>query len=383
MVMNLVDIEFKNLNKSMLIANEKSILKVAADQKEEYWILDHFLIEKPMKWQLSFGVWAKDKIIGYAILSKQNSQFVHIHHFMLHKDYRGQGLGTCMIDEVIKRSKALNFNIITLKVHQNNRAAKIFYKKLGFELSKMDSIYNTMEYIVTKKVAIHQPNYFPWIGYFYKIYKADIFVFLDNVQFTKGGYINRVKILSAKGTRWLTIPVNVHLGDFINCVYPGKSNWASSHLDILFNTYRKTPFFKDIFPEIKRIFNSLKVGNLSLINTTLIKKLCQKLSIKCYFYNSSDIETCGVSDGRLVEIVSLLAPGGTYISGKGGANYQDQNKFISAGLKLEYLNFVQQEYNQGKYLGSKDFHSGMSVLDAVFHLGWEGTSDLIRCNIDK
>ena len=76
------------------------------------------------------------------------------------------------------------------------------------------------------KVAIHQPNYLPWMGYFHKMHHADVFIFLDDVQFTKGSHINRVKILSGKGPRWLTVPVvKVKLGQNIIDVRPSSNNW--------------------------------------------------------------------------------------------------------------------------------------------------------------
>src|SRR3546814_3690829 len=77
-------------------------------------------------------------------------------------------------------------------------------------------------------VAIHQPNYLPWLGYFHKIARADVFVFLDDVQFSKNGYTNRVRILGDGAARWLTIPAAVHLGDPIGAVRPARPDWCRS-----------------------------------------------------------------------------------------------------------------------------------------------------------
>jgi len=83
-------------------------------------------------------------------------------------------------------------------------------------------------------VSIHQPNYFPWLGYFYKIVNSDVFVFLDNVQFSKNSYINRVQIYGKdEKVRWLTVPVSVHLGQLIEEVHPSSIDWRSKHLDII------------------------------------------------------------------------------------------------------------------------------------------------------
>src|ERR1043165_5716491 len=91
-------------------------------------------------------------------------------------------------------------------------------------------------------VAIHQPNYFPWLGYFAKMARSDAFVFLDDVQYSKNSYINRVQI---KGKEWLTVPVSHHLGDPINRVQCADPRWRAKHLDKLRATYAKTAHFDE------------------------------------------------------------------------------------------------------------------------------------------
>jgi hypothetical protein len=227
------------------------------------------------------------------------------------------------------------------------------------------------------KVAIHQPNYLPWLGYFHKIALSDSFVFLDNVQFTKGGYTNRVQILSPKSPRWLTIPVTVHLGDPIDTVTPSSSFWSQSHLDSLYAAYHGAPAFKSVWQEVKDMILSTSGSNLAVLNIALIKALCARLHISSAFRCASELSLTAQADDRLVEIVSLMAPGGKYLSGKGGAKYQDPAKFALVGLSFEYLEFIHPEYPQGAHLGRSGFITGLSVLDAVFHLGWKKTARLI------
>ena len=82
-----------------------------------------------------------------------------------------------------------------------------------------------------KIVAIHQPNFLPWIGYFYKIVKSDIFVFLDNVQYTKNSFINRNKIKTSQGEMWLTVPVSFSFGQLIRKVRINNLvDWQKKHL---------------------------------------------------------------------------------------------------------------------------------------------------------
>jgi len=228
------------------------------------------------------------------------------------------------------------------------------------------------------KVAIHQPNYLPWLGYFHKIARADIFVFLDDVQYTKGGYTNRVRILSPNGPRWLTVPVRVHLGDSINHVLPSKEGWSRAHLDTLRGMYEGTPAFKEVWPDVCGLLKSVPVGDLAAVNEHLVCRLASLLGLSCLFRRSSEFELVSASDERLLEIVSLVAPGGTYLSGSGAAKYQDPDKFASAGLEFEYTGFQHPRYAQGAHLGVEGFEQGLSVLDAVFHLGWQGAAAMVR-----
>ncbi len=113
-------------------------------------------------------------------------------------------------------------------------------------------------------VAIHQPNYLPWLGYFAKMARADVFVFLDDVQFSKQSYINRVQILRDDGcSRWLTVPVHVSLGQAINEVRPAKAGWARAHLDTLRGAYKAAPAFKVVWPDIEAFFGRIPDADLA------------------------------------------------------------------------------------------------------------------------
>ncbi len=224
-------------------------------------------------------------------------------------------------------------------------------------------------------VAIHQPNYAPWLGYFHKMACAEVFVFLDDVQFSKGSYINRVQILGANGARWLTQPVSVTLGTPINEVTVAEASWTRAHLDTLRGAYRAANAFAAVWPELEAMYAKLPEGNLSTMNRSLIEALADRLGIAVGFSESSSIKTGNTSgDDRLVAIVEQLAPGGTYLSGKGGDKYQDPAKFAAAGIDLAYTQVQHGVYDQGR----SDFIPGLSVLDAIFHLGWGGASALIK-----
>ncbi len=223
-------------------------------------------------------------------------------------------------------------------------------------------------------VAIHQPNYAPWLGYFHKMARADIFVFLDDAQFSKGSYVNRVQIVGGDATRWLTQPVSVSLGTPISGVRIVRDDWKRAHLDTLRGAYSQAAALKDVWPELERIYESLPDDGLAHANEALVTALAGKLEIDTETVRSSQIDTEGLAgDDRLLAIVQQLAPAGTYLSGKGGGKYQDADKFASAGIMLQYADFEHPVYDQGR----GEFTQGLSVLDAVFHLGWAATARLV------
>ena len=96
-------------------------------------------------------------------------------------------------------------------------------------------------------VAIHQPQYLPWLGYFDKIRRADAFCFLDNVQYKKNDWQNRNRLKTAQGWQWLTVPVHYRYPQKISEVtINNAAKWKNKHLQALISNYSRAPFFKEI-----------------------------------------------------------------------------------------------------------------------------------------
>ncbi|MCG3697542.1 WbqC family protein [Aliarcobacter butzleri] len=215
-------------------------------------------------------------------------------------------------------------------------------------------------------VSIHQPNYIPWLGYFYKIAVSDIFVFLDNVQFTKGDFINRVKIYSPqKEYQWLTIPVNVSNETIINTIEINH-NWQQKHLKTIVQIYSKAKYFNDIFKDIEKIYLS-EYKFLSELNMALSKYIISKFHLNTKIFKSSDldIEKKLSSDSRLIEIVKRLN-GMKYLSGSGGFNYQSVQKFNNLNIDVLSYSINKKFTYETKY---KD-KIGLSILDFIFNEGF-------------
>lgn len=223
-------------------------------------------------------------------------------------------------------------------------------------------------------VAVHQPNYAPWLGYFHKLAHADHFVFLDDVQYSKNSYINRAQIDAGGRARWLTVPVSFAFGDPIAAVRFARADWRAAHLNTMKTFYAAAPAFRAVWPRLCDIYAGLPQDDLARSNAALIRALADELGLKPRYHLASALGFAGLrADARLARIVAALAPGGTYLSGRGGADYQSEATYAAAGIALRYADFRPAAYPQGR----ADFLAGLSTLDAVFRLGWSGTAALL------
>lgn len=217
-------------------------------------------------------------------------------------------------------------------------------------------------------VAIHQPNFIPWFGYFHKIKSCTDFVFLDDVTFSRNTMINRVKIKTREGGKtYITVPI-VHksLGSIDNIKIANSS--MKKILDVIEYNYKDTDCFDDIFPWIKDMV--LNWEYLRDMNIFIIKKICESLKIDVDFLYSSNLEYNDKlrRTDRLIGIVKSLN-GDTYLSGNGSGAYLERHKFNESGIKLTFQNLTYPIYPQ-KY---KDFVSGLSILDMLMNIGVEET----------
>lgn len=223
-------------------------------------------------------------------------------------------------------------------------------------------------------VAIHQPNYLPWLGYFAKMAQAGVLVLLDDVQFSKGSYTNRVQIARNGAPAWLTLPVRHDFGAAIRDVEIARSDWSRAHADTIKQAYRKAVCFKDVWPDVERWLEDAR-GRLADVNTFCIQNLAARLGLPTALETSSRLGVrADAPDERLARIVAELSPGGTYLSGGGGAKYQSEDVFARHGVKLAYSAYKPAPYPRS----GEPFIAGLSILDALFHNGWEATGRIVR-----
>lgn len=223
--------------------------------------------------------------------------------------------------------------------------------------------------------SIHQPNYFPWIGYFYKINSSDTFIFLDDVQYTKNSFINRSFIIENLKKTWLTVPVKSFSNSLIEEVKIADKEWKKKHLSKLKNSYKKTSYFMEIWPLIINIYDKINEYDIAQVNKKIICEISKTLTIQTEFLCSSDISIDKnlKGDDRLIALIKKIG-GKKYLSGHGGKKYQNEEKFLQNGIDLIYTSHVTIEYKQE----STSFFEGASILDILFNLGIKQTKALIR-----
>ena len=214
-----------------------------------------------------------------------------------------------------------------------------------------------------QKVAIVQSAYIPWKGLFDMINRVDTFVFLDSVQFTKRSWINRNRIKSPLGTRWLTVPVNGSTSMQINQVKISDKHWHKSHLASLRQSYSKSPFWDEVETILSEAFRE-EVTLISELNQILIKSISEFLGIETTFIDSSEIPHEGNKSERLISILQYL-DADSYLSGPAAKSYIG-NEFNEEGINLEwmeYSNYPEYEQPHG------DFRHDVTILDLIASCG--------------
>ncbi len=217
-----------------------------------------------------------------------------------------------------------------------------------------------------KIIAIHQPNYLPWLGYFYKIFQSDIFVFLDDAQYSNEGMHNYTYIKSAAGVFRLKYPVQQSLGDKINQVRPkNELGWKERHLKLIESNYHNARFFKDIFNDYSWLIMK-EYSDIVTLNTAFIEFFATRLGIKAEFILSSVFNINLIKTEKIIEICKVLE-GDIYYSGTGAKVYQKEEDFKSSGIELRYSVFKPFKYPQ---LG-QNFLSNVSSLDFFMNCGYD------------
>ena len=224
------------------------------------------------------------------------------------------------------------------------------------------------------RVVILQPSYLPWLGYFDQLYKSDVLVLFDDVQYDKHGWRNRNRIKTPHGPQWLTVPVLTHGQEKPTnreVLIDSRAPWGRKHLQALRLHYRKAPAFQEVFPHLEALLSQEWTRLLDL-NCAGLHVLGDLLGLKRDIRLSSELGVPGAKTERLVAVCKALGAD-AYLTGDAAKAYLDESRFVEAGIRLEYHGYRHPTYRQLH----GDSVPYLSVVDLLMNHGQESLDILV------
>jgi hypothetical protein len=219
--------------------------------------------------------------------------------------------------------------------------------------------------------AIHQPNFLPWLGYFYKIQTADVFIFLDSVPMSTGGasaITHRTRIRLGEKEHFLSLPMQKTGAKRIQDERIVPGNHLQKLKKTVAQSYAKAPYFKQTWPLLDSVLSYPSLS-LSDFNIHGIESVCSALGWSPRLLRSSDLVQSWSHIPQKSELLIALCQrvgADRYLAGGGGSrNYLDIDLFRAAGIEVVYSPFAHPIYRQF----GNTFIPGLSAMDALFHVG--------------
>lgn len=218
------------------------------------------------------------------------------------------------------------------------------------------------------KVAVLQSSYVPWKGYFDLLHEAELFVFYDDVQYTKNDWRNRNQIKTTEGRLWLTVPVGAHLQQRICDTVIRDRLWPVKHWKTIQQYYSRATYFERYRDFLAHVYLEREWNNLSALNQYLIITIARDfLGISTRFADSRDYPLSGHKGQRLLSLLEQLGTD-LYISGPSAHSYIDEADFAAHGVRVVYKDYTgYPEYRQFY----PPFEHHVSILDLLVHTGSE------------
>jgi hypothetical protein len=221
---------------------------------------------------------------------------------------------------------------------------------------------------MTGVVAIHQPNFFPWLGYFDKLRSCQVFVFLDGVAYPKSGsgmgsITNRVRIRVGNEARWIRCPVVRRSGVQRICdvEIDQSSDWRRKLLRTIELNYKQAVEFARVMWLLESLIHHATIS-LAEFNMNAIKTIAPMMGAEPRYVQQSRLDTKSHSTELLIEITRAVG-GSTYLCGGGSAGYLDPPLFDQRGVSLVYQNYAAKPYgDRGKFI------PGLSVIDYLMNV---------------
>ena len=219
------------------------------------------------------------------------------------------------------------------------------------------------------KLAIHQPEFMPWLGFFNKMTLADEYVVLDHVQFKKRYFENRNRILSPQGQElYAGVPV-ISKGRFEQAIreveIDNSQTWKPKLLGRIRNCYARSPHFDRYYPELRRLIEDIQYTRLIDLNLALIDFFRTHFEITCPLIHSSSLEVAAYTGSDLILRICRLRGADVYLCGASGRDYLRLEDFRKSNIEIVWLDYQCPRYKQL----SPRFVPNMSALDLLFNHG--------------
>lgn len=229
------------------------------------------------------------------------------------------------------------------------------------------------------KVAMMQPAFLPWQGFFALIQAADVFVFLDDFQFSIQSYHQRNRLLvSPDVADWYTVPVNkkeAFKKPLCQVLPSAASNWQVKMQKRIVQSYGKTPYFATVYPLFERNFT--QHCSLAEMNMGFIRDVCALLGWEKEIVCSSAMQIAGSRTEKIINILETMHAT-QYLSAQGACEYMKEDKYPEkTSIPVQFLDYAINEYPQ---YGTTTFISHLSILDALFNIGPQETCALVKAS---
>ena len=217
-----------------------------------------------------------------------------------------------------------------------------------------------------RSVAVIQSNYIPWKGYFDIIHDVDLFIFHDDLQYTKNDWRNRNRVYAPDGPKWLAIPVGTDEKRLILDVRFENNKWQKDHYNKICSYYKKAPFFSQYEYFIREVYLEREWDYLYELNRFIIKRISNEfLGIETQFEDSRSFITQGTKQDKLLSML-VSAKANTYISGPAAKEYIIEPEFQKAEIHIVWKNY--DGYPEYPQMHNQFYHN-LSILDLLFNVG--------------
>jgi len=239
---------------------------------------------------------------------------------------------------------------------------------------------------MSRIITGHQPVYLPWLGLFHKISLADIFIYMDDVQYLTQDWNNRNKIKTPQGWMWVIVPISIKksssvlLKDIVidNSRKGTKNDWQVEHWKAINANYKRAPYFNEYADFFHDMYIDKRWDKLVDINEYQLRYFLKILGINIDFYKASELSFTQKKSDLILEHCTRFNSD-TCVTGSEGRNYIKEDTFKDRGIKIYYQNYNHPKYNQlwGEFI------SHMSIIDLLFNHGLDILDILLSENISR